>query len=178
MTIVSHSPPAEVEEQQGSRLSVEQRRALSLLKAQVRELEKPAKAARRERQRTARKARSKAIGKAPKEQRQERQRDNAYLAFTRRQPCILAPMDPSGCAGPVEASHVRFADAKVGRHAGLGRKPDDRWVLPACVAHHRAQHAAGNERKWWSGWGIDPNAECIRRYGDYLQNITQNSGKR
>ena len=145
-------------------LTAEQRRARDMLKAQIKELERPGKLASAKTRRDARKARAMVMTKAAPEQRQERRRDNAYLAHTRRQPCILAGI-AGACEGPVEATHLRFSDAKVGRiNPGMGRKPDDRWVLPACAKHHRDQHAAGDERKWWSGWGIDPSQECITRY--------------
>lgn len=145
-------------------LTIEQRRAKSLLERQIRDLMSGEIEKRRKAARDARKARSKAIGPTSAGQRKERQRDNAYLAYTRRQPCILKGI-AGECEGPVEATHLRFSDAKVGRvNPGAGRKPDDKWVLPACSHHHRQQHACGNERAWWSSWGIDPSAECIRRY--------------
>lgn len=148
-------------------LTVEQRRALSMLRAKVREIEKPDKAATRKRLQASRKARSKAIGKAAAEQRQERQHDKAYLAHTRRQPCILAHLN-EGCDGRTDPAHLRYGNLRVGRkNPGMGAKSDDRWALPLCRKHHTEQHAAGNEPKWWAGKGIDPDAECLRRHAGF-----------
>lgn len=147
-------------------IDAEKRRALSLLRTQIREIEKPERAAKRAKARTERKARSKAIGKTAQGQRQERQHDKPYLAHTRLQPCILAGRDE--CSGRIDPAHLRFSDYKSGRvNPGMGTKSADAWVLPLCRKHHTAQHAAGNERRWWSCWGIDPNAECVRRYAAF-----------
>ena len=96
--------------------------------------------------------------------------DNGYLAFLRRQPCAVGPV---GCDGPVEAAHIRFADARRGKPlTGLQTKPDDRWCVNLCAAHHRtgpnAQHGA-NERAWWEARGIDPLSLAERQYAAYLR---------
>ena len=51
-----------------------------------------------------------------------------------------------------------MADARIGKPiTGIGIRPDDRFVLPMCGKHHRAQHDAGNERQFWQvECGIDP----------------------
>ena len=117
--------------------------------------------------RTQRRERGKALKAAPG-QRHERVHDKAYLAHTRRQPCIVGPI-LGGCEGRIDPAHLRFGEPKVGRlNPGLGRKSDDRWVLPLCRKHHDAQHAAGNERVWWAGVGIDPNQACIERYAAFV----------
>ena len=54
-----------------------------------------------------------------------RDRDRAYLAWLRLQPCIV-----SGCK-----SHFQEA-AHTGDRA-LGRKADDRQAVPLCLFHHQ-----------------------------------------
>lgn len=41
-------------------------------------------------------------------------------------------------ASPVDASHVRTAD-----NSGTGRKPDDRYLVPACRQCHAREHNGG-----------------------------------
>jgi len=106
--------------------------------------------------------------KSPKADR-GRVRDNGYLAFLRRQPCVVGPV---GCFGPVEAAHIRFADAGRGKPlTGMQTKPDDRWCVSLCAAHHRtgpdAQHGA-NERAWWASRGIDALELAAKQYAAYL----------
>jgi hypothetical protein len=51
---------------------------------------------------------------------------------------------------------------------GLAEKPDDRWALPLKRAHHRAQHAHGNELLWWAEHGVrDPFKLCLTLYECY-----------
>jgi hypothetical protein len=149
-------------------LTSNERRDLSLLRAKIRELEKPTKDAARKGRSADRRARHKALkASAAPNKRQERQHDKAYLAHVRRQPCIVGPI-LGGCEGRIDPAHLRFGEPKVGRlNPGMGKKPDDRWVLPLCRKHHEAQHAAGNERRWWAQVGIDPNAACIERYAAF-----------
>lgn len=148
------------------RLDADNRRALALLRRKVAEIEAPARKEQAKARQTARKARGKAL-KDDDGQRHERARDNAYLAHVRRQPCIVGPI-LGGCEGRTDPAHLRFGEPKVGRlNPGMGRKSDDKWVLPLCRHHHEAQHAEGNERRWWANVGIDPNEECLRRYADF-----------
>ena len=37
----------------------------------------------------------------------------------------------------------------------MAQKPDDKWTVSLCSNCHRAQHAAGDELKWWATKGID-----------------------
>ena len=150
-------------------LSAEQRRALNMLKAKVRELEAPEKKARKAKLKEGQRERRKALRERSDGQRQPRGHDDAYLAHVRLQPCLLAGI-ADDCQGRTDPAHLRFSDAKVGRlNPGAGNKSDDKWVLPLCRHHHDAQHAHGNERRWWSQWGIDPNAECERRYAAWKE---------
>lgn len=87
-------------------------------------------------------------------QREPRARDDAFLAFVRRQPCCV-------CFGrPAEAAHVRGACAARGkRETGKGEKPSDRWCVPLCGECHRtgpgALHRVG-EAKFFAHCRIDP----------------------
>lgn len=153
-------------------LSSDDRRKRAELKRELRALERPAKEAQRAERKAVARAKPKRdqrIAHDTGKQDRGRVRDNAYLAYTRRQPCILKGI-AGECEGPVEATHVRFSDAKVGRvNPGASCKPSDKWVLPACSHHHKQQHARGDERAWWSHWGIDASAECIRRYAEFKE---------
>lgn len=76
--------------------------------------------------------------------RNPRRHDAKHLQFVRGLPCIRCA-DNTG----TEAAHIRFSDARIGKvNAGVGAKPDDRFVLPLCGAHHRLQHA-GSETHFW-----------------------------
>lgn len=73
-----------------------------------------------------------------------------HLAYIRKLPCIITG------TRPVEAAHIRFADARYGkRSTGMQEKPDDKYVLPLSPEKHREQHSV-NERDWWLHQGIDP----------------------
>lgn len=101
-----------------------------------------------------RKAAKAARPKSPKASR-GRERNNAYLAWLRRQPCVARHM--GGCDGPVQACHIRTPSLERGKPlTGMGVKPSDRFAFSACAAHHAAQHARGNEMAWWRSIGLDP----------------------
>lgn len=50
-------------------------------------------------------------------------------------------------------------DHATGKLQALGQKPDDKWCVPLCAAHHRegpgAQHQIG-EIAFWKHHQIDP----------------------
>lgn len=92
-----------------------------------------------------------------------RVRNTAYLAWLRRQPCRIG----IGCEGRIEAAHVRYGDAKVGRlNPGLQKKPDDRWAVSLCAGHHREQHSM-NERSWWASKGLDGTAVAQAQFAEF-----------
>jgi len=83
--------------------------------------------------------------------RQPRQHSEKHLRYIRRLPCVI-------CGDPTttEAAHVRFSSIQFGkRQVGVGEKPDDKWVVPLCGAHHRTQHQE-NERAFWAAHRINP----------------------
>jgi hypothetical protein len=67
-------------------------------------------------------------------------------------------------ARPVEAAHIRFADASYGKRAvGTAEKPDDRWTVPLSPAKHREQHE-GSEVSFWDRHNIDPCKVALALY--------------
>lgn len=80
-------------------------------------------------------------------------KSTTHLDLIRQLPCLLS-------GRPAEAAHVRYADSSHGKtETGMGRKPDDCWVVPLCPELHRladgCQHDS-DERKWWAQFNIDP----------------------
>jgi hypothetical protein len=84
-------------------------------------------------------------------QREPRVRDERYLRFIRSLPCCI-------CGGiNTEAAHLRIGSINYGkRDTGMGEKSSDKWALPLCNAHHREQHATGDELKFWANYSINP----------------------
>lgn len=96
-----------------------------------------------------------------------RVRDNGYLAFLRRQPCVIGEKygQVACCDGPTQAAHIRYG--KPGElPTGMQRKPNDDRCTPLCAHHHAQQHASG-ERWWWQHWGLDPFAVAERLFAAY-----------
>jgi hypothetical protein len=92
-------------------------------------------------------------------QRQPRERDNVYLAWIRRLPCIRC-----GKTAGIEAMHIRSGYSVAGwAPTGMQEKPSDYRTAPGCRSCHRdgpdAQHRT-NERKWWEALGIFPPDLC------------------
>lgn len=98
--------------------------------------------------------------KSPKADR-GRVRDNAYLAWLRRQPCAICRVTPS------DAAHIRTP--KPGElPTGLQRKPDDRRATPLCRVHHEMQHGM-NEMRFWRAFCLDPFEVASRHYAEFLR---------
>lgn len=85
-----------------------------------------------------------------------------HLDLIRELPCLLS-------GRPAEAAHLRYADASHKKaETGMGRKPDDMWVVPLCPELHRMAKAcqhAGDERKFWEQFKIDPLAVAQQLWG-------------
>lgn len=81
-----------------------------------------------------------------------RARSDAYMAWVRKQPCILA--HTGQCFGAVESAHVSDGSSK-----GLGSKVSDYRCLPLCgEAHHRnGSHALDRISNWRFEqlWGVN-----------------------
>lgn len=63
-----------------------------------------------------------------------------FLQYARGFQCVCSEIDPSGCEGKIQAAHIR-----CGTDGGIGMKPSDRYVFPACEAHHAEQHRIGEK---------------------------------
>lgn len=95
-----------------------------------------------------------------------RVRDNAFLAYLRRQPCVAC-----GSTVRVEAAHIRSGYPEAGwPPTGMQVKPSDNRAASLCASCHRegpdAQHKSG-ERAWWAARGIYPPALCAEVYADF-----------
>ena len=100
-----------------------------------------------------------AFSVASAKQRRPRQEDKEHLSFLRGLHCCLC-----GAPGP-DAAHIRAASPIHGKQeSGLQRKPDDKWVVPLCRAHHDEQHASGDELKFWTARGLDPFGLALSLY--------------
>lgn len=96
-----------------------------------------------------------------------------YLAFIRQLPCVVCHVESSGWV-KIDAAHVRYHSLSHGKSiTGVGRKPDDRWVVPLCSHHHtsggrEAQHSNG-EKVWWEIHEIDPLVIAALLFSHYAE---------
>lgn len=60
----------------------------------------------------------------------------SFLKWLRGRPCMLE--GKGGCGGKIEAAHVDYAGGK-----GVSLKVADKFCVPLCSEHHRAQHSWG-----------------------------------
>ena len=145
----------------------DRRREIQRLRTALKALEAPDKAAAKKTRQRARLGRETAIGKTAPGQRQPRQRDNGYLAWLRRLPCVAGAIE-GGCAGPIQAAHIRFSDASRRRtNPGTMRKPDDQDCVSLCEHHHLHDQHRGAERAFWSRLGLDPGEVAGALYAAY-----------
>ncbi|MFC0633250.1 hypothetical protein [Brevundimonas balnearis] len=100
-----------------------------------------------------------------KGQRQPRIKDKGFLAYVRRQPCEARAL--GGCAGPIQAAHIRYRDARYPNSAGGQAKNHDRHCNPLCAEHHRIQGDVLGERPFWALVGVDPYEAAARHYAAY-----------
>lgn len=100
-----------------------------------------------------------------------RERNTAYLAYLRRQPCRIGV----GCIGPVQAAHLRYTDLAAGRtNPGLSVKPSDCWATSLCAHHHAEQHARGNEHAWWASYGLDGTTVARTQFAAFTAEESNN----
>ena len=135
----------------------DRRRTIADLKRQIKEIEAPEREARKIARAKDRQKRETALVRGFG-QRQPRVRNNAFLAFLRRQPCLACGKTPS------DAAHVRFVPQGSGwRHVGKGEKPDDLGrAVPLCRAHHEQQHSMRESHFWYAVLQMDPVETCAR----------------
>jgi hypothetical protein len=73
-----------------------------------------------------------------------------------------------GCAGPIEAAHVRYSDARAGSvNPGMQRKNHDRNATPLCRFHHQHDQHRGAERAFWARVGKDAYAAAAAHFAAY-----------
>ncbi|MBU0516744.1 MAG: DUF968 domain-containing protein [Proteobacteria bacterium] len=73
-------------------------------------------------------------------------RDPAYLAYIRKQPCLVC----GGAQGPSVAHHDN--------NGGKGLKGSDYDALPLCPVHHQERHNKPRST-FWDDHRIDPERE-------------------
>lgn len=93
-------------------------------------------------------------------QRRPRVEAAEHLAWIRGLPSVISN------SRPCEAAHIRFGSLRHGKRSiGMQEKPDDVFCVPLTSHEHRtgkeAQHA-GNEKKFWERYGIDPLDIALR----------------
>jgi hypothetical protein len=150
-----------------------QRRELAALRKQIKAIESPkwlaAKAARKAQRKASKEARAAAPMKG---QRQPRVRDNAFLAFLRRQDCLQCGRTPC------DPAHVRWAPPGSGwRYVGKGEKPDDYRCVPLCREHHDLQHTMHESRYWGEVLRRDPVQTCLDLYAVFLSQTCNASSR-
>ena len=70
----------------------------------------------------------------------------SHLRFVRQLPCCVC-----GRGGGVDPHHLR--GYQLGR--GMGKKSDDKWVVPLCRNHHNEVHTVGTKKEleWFEEYG-------------------------
>lgn len=80
----------------------------------------------------------------------ERGKDPDHLEFVGGLPCLITGRKA------VEVAHVSMTSKIWGKaDKGVGKKSDDRWVVPLSKPLHEEQHEMG-EIRFWKKYGIDP----------------------
>lgn len=131
-------------------LDLESRRSIAALKREIKALTGPDRAEQRKVRKANSERRKAALVRTP-EQRQPRVRDNGYLQFLRRQPCLNCRTTPC------DAAHIRFVPPGSGwRHVGKAEKPDDARAVSLCRACHTLQHSMSEAVFWSSVLRLDP----------------------
>jgi hypothetical protein len=93
-------------------------------------------------------------------QRQPRIKDEGHRRRVGRLSCCVCGKSP------VDTAHIRHSGEAGGKqNPGMGRKPDDTFLVPLCREHHSEQHKIG-ERKFWKKYEINPLivAKWLYRY--------------
>ena len=147
------------------------RAALADLRLKIKALEAPEREAAKRSRKAKSKERSKGLVRT-KEQRHPRVRNNGYLAFLRRQPCLACGATPS------DAAHVRFAPHGSGwRYVGKGEKPDDARAVPLCRTHHEQQHGMSEAVFWSQILRRDPVETCAELFARFDGSVVPRTEK-
>lgn len=94
-----------------------------------------------------------------------RVRDNVYLQWVRRLPCVATMRRTGASVFGVDAAHVRAAYPGW-VNPGMSVKPDDWRAVPLCRGEHTRQHS-GSEKAFWSELGIYPPDLCRALHDDF-----------
>jgi hypothetical protein len=100
-------------------------------------------------------------------ERRPRVRDNSYLAWIRRLPCLAMARMQGVTVYGCDAAHVRSGYPEPGwSWTGMAQKPDDFRAVPLSRAMHTAQHSM-SEAKFWADLNLYPPAVCERLRAAY-----------
>jgi hypothetical protein len=80
----------------------------------------------------------------------KRYANKKHIAWIQNRECIL--IDSKTCEFQVQAHHLLRTWIGV---RGMGRKSDDRNLVPLCHKHHTELHQLGNEDKFWVKYNKD-----------------------
>lgn len=108
------------------------------------------------------------IAPVAEDQRKPRVKNNGFLAFLRRQPCLR-------CGAPrSDPAHIRYAPPGSGwRYVGKGEKPDDLGrTVPLCRTCHLLQHSMREATFWSDVLQMDP-VETAAHYAALYQGATR-----
>ena len=101
----------------------------------------------------------------PRQKRQRAGDDRNHLVFIRSLPCCVCAALNQEQRYPTEAHHLMAAVDGLPR--GKSRKNEDRWALPVCVYHHRANvggrhslHGHGNDEAFLTEAGVEARGTC------------------
>jgi hypothetical protein len=86
--------------------------------------------------------------------------DKKYLAFIRKQPCLVCR---DYLSDPHHPKHTKY-----GGELGKNIKPDDKKAIPLCRTHHAIQENIGEER-FYKKYNINPLEEIKRLNAKYEQ---------
>jgi hypothetical protein len=106
------------------------------------------------------------LKKKRKKEMTERVRDKKYLAYLKRNGCLVCGRKD------VDAHHLRHAQPR-----GWGLKNGDQWAVPLCREHHMDCHRTGKESRWWALHGIDAIEWAKMNYMVYGEYTSQEGEK-
>ena len=90
-------------------------------------------------------------------------RDKKYLAWIRKQSCLVTGARPEHTHEMMHAHHVR-----MGGQAGIGQKPSDYRTVPLLASEHDCLHNSG-EKLYWQSEKTDPEEKIAGMMLRYLR---------